>query len=933
MTSRIQKHAARRLSFDLDASKAKRLAACKKFMRLESEMIIMRQRAGDSGVKVARMRSKLIDALLTKLFAHCLNIYRRSHEDSEITVALIALGGYGRTELAPFSDIDLMFLYPTGIKAKKIRDLQQTMTDEILYILWDLGLKVGHSSRSVEEAFAEARSDIQTMTALLEARFITGDEHLYRSFSEAYRTFYLKDNPKAYIAKRLDDQATRRGRFGNTVFLQEPDIKRGVGGLRDFQNALWMAQVRLGTKTAEDLNANNYLHKNELRDFVRGYDYLLRVRNTLHYLSKRPNDLLNLEMQPKVAYQMGFKHRELLTRVEQFMRIYYGHAQNIYRISKLLEHRLALTALDAEDRKLSFREVIRARRMDRTKMVDGFVLRGRELAYENKKVFEEDPRRLIRIFRHAQVLNASLDFDLESLIRESLPSISQEVISSSEASRAFRSILQTPGQVYPVLFQMHELGVLGRIIPEWERLTCLVQHEFYHRYTADIHTLNTIRELDLVFTSSEPIFQKYREALRHTEHPDLLYLVLLLHDIGKADGIKNHAEAGARIAEQILARLKIDPSIREIVQYVIKNHLLMARFWQKYDLDDPETAKFFARQTENSTHLRFLYVHTFCDARGTASSLWNSYKDTLHTTLFRTTLEALTLGPEVDRRHAEQREMIRKELIARQIPDISEEEIAAHFQLLPERYFIHTDIDEIALHLKMVNDLLKTINQTDTLGALQPVIDWKDDLDRGFTVVNVVTWDRAGLFYKLAGALSVSGLSILSAKVVSRSDHIAIDTFYVVEPGRGLVQSRAAMEKFQRTVDQALVDHIDLYPEIQAQSKKLDSSLLRSTDNPLQSTFPATVDVYHELSLKRTIIEVQSPDHLGLLYLLANSIFDHGFDISFARINTERGVAIDTFYIENVDRNESGIDTAKLMELRESLAQIITREPQETVHF
>jgi [protein-PII] uridylyltransferase len=807
------------------------------------------------------------------------------------------------------------------------------MTEEILYILWDLGLKVGHSSRSVEETFAEARRDIRTMTSLLEARFITGDEHLYGSFRKAYRTFYLKDNPKAYITKRLDDQANRRARFGNTVFLQEPDIKRGVGGLRDFQNALWMARVRLGTETAEDLMANNYLHKNELRDFVQGYDYLLRVRNTLHSLSKRPNDVMNLEMQSRVAYQMGHKQRDLLTRVEQFMRIYYRHAQNIYRISRLLEHRLALTALDTEDRKLSFREVIRARRMDRTKMVDGFVLRGRELAYENKKVFESDPKRLIRVFRHAQVLNATLDFDLESLVRDSLSTINQEVISSPEASRAFRSILQTPGQVYPVLFQMHELGVLGRIIPEWENLTCLVQHEFYHRYTADIHTLNTIRELDLVFTSAEPIFQKYREALRHTEHPDLLYLVLLLHDIGKAKGIKNHAEVGAEMAAQILARLKIDPLIREIVQYVIKNHLQMARFWHKYDLDDPETSKFFAKQTQDSTNLRFLYVHTFCDARGTASSLWNSYKDTLHTTLFRTTLEALTLGPEVDKKHAEQREMTRKELIARKIPDISGEEITAHFQLLPKRYFIHTDIDEVELHLKMVNDLLKTINETDTLGALQPVVDWKDDLDRGFTVVNIVTWDRAGLFFKLAGAFSVSGLSILSAKVVSRSDHIAIDTFYVVEPGRGVVQSQIAMEKFQQTVNRALVENIDLYPEIEAQSRKLDSSLLRSTDNPLQSTFPATVEVYHELSLKRTIIEVQSPDHLGLLYLLASAIFERGFDISFARINTERGVAIDTFYIEKMDQKDSGIDKTELMELRESLSKIITQESQETVHF
>ena len=359
----------------------------------------------------------------------------------------------------------------------------------------------------------------------------------------------------------------------------------------------------------------------------------------------------------------------------------------------------------------------------------------------------------------------------------------------------------------------------------------------------------------------------------------------------------------------------------------------MARFWQKYDLDDPKTTQSFAEQIQNSTHLRLLYVHTFCDARGTATSLWNSYKNTLHTSLFQNTLESLILGADLEKRHAEQREMTRQELITRKIPNISEEEISAHFQLLPERYFIHTDIDDVALHLRMVHELLKTISETNHVGALHPVIDWADDLDRGFTVVNVVTWDRIGLFCKLAGALSVAGLSILSAKVISRADHIAIDTFYVVEPGRGVVQNQSALEKFRNTVKRALVDNLDLYPEIESQAKKVESSILRAPENLMQSTFPATVDVYHELSLKRTIIEVQSPDHIGLLYRLASAIFAHGFDISFARINTERGVAVDTFYIEDQSASNDETDTSRLVELRESLNLIVSQEAPETVHF
>ena len=248
-----------------------------------------------------------------------------------------------------------------------------------------------------------------------------------------------------------------------------------------------------------------------------------------------------------------------------------------------------------------------------------------------------------------------------------------------------------------------------------------------------------------------------------------------------------------RIAGPLLERLQVDPKSRELVAFVIKNHLIMARFWQRHDLDDPQSATAFAELVGDAEKLRYLYVHTFCDARGTAASLWNSYKDTLHTTLFLATLERLVLGDAVEKRNLERKTMIQQELITKTIPGISQDEITAHFNLLPERYFVHTEAGEITLHIQMVNRLLQSINAADSVSSLRPVVDWKDDLNRSLTIVNVVTWDRAGLFYKLAGGFSVAGLNILGAKVISRSDHIAIDTFYVVEPGRGVVQSQPAM--------------------------------------------------------------------------------------------------------------------------------------------
>ncbi len=917
------------LTFPENAAPAERLAACKSYLQAETAALRARHSAGGSGLEIARQRAATIDRMLVLLFDHALLNYQRRHGRAPAPVALVALGGYGRSELCPLSDIDVMFLFPSKTKLAEMKGFLEHLTNEILYPLWDCALKVGHSLRNIDEVFTEARKDIQTLTSLLESRLIAGSSTLYDTFAQAYRTFSTDENPKGYIAERLGDQAQRREKYGNTVFLQEPDVKNGVGGLRDYQNALWMSRVKLGISKIEDLATQNYLRPAEVADFTRAYDFLLRVRNELHFLSARATDLLDLDLQPRVAQALGYPEAELLPRVEHFMQDYYRSAQTVFRISKLVESRLALTiGRDAQGAKLSLRETLLASRLRRSKRFDGFVLRGSVLAAESPNVFADDPVRLIRVFRHAQQLDSEIDFHLAALIRESRHLLTPEVRHSHDATVSFRAILAEAGAVFPSLNQMHELGVLGTFIPEFEGLTCLVQHEFYHRYTADVHTLEAIRQLDLIFTEAEPITLKYRAALHETDDPALLYLTLLLHDIGKAEGIKGHAESGVRIALPIIERLGVSPHGRELVSFVIKNHLVMARFWQTRDVDDPKTAAAFAELIGDPEKLRNLYVHTFCDARGTAASLWNGYKDTLHTSLFRATLEHLKLGDAVQATYETKKQMTQQELIARKIPGISADEIVAHFGLLPERYFIQTDSDEIALHIQMVNRLFKSIASADSVGSLKPIIEWQDDLNRSLTVVNVVTWDRAGLFYKLAGAFSVAGLSILGAKIISRSDHIAIDTFYVVEPGRGVVQSASAQEAFAKTIEAALVSNKDLYPDIVAQAKKLTANRYTASQNgeALHTSFPPTVEVYHELAMQRTIVEIQARDQIGLLYRLAKIISDQGFDITFSRIGTERGVAIDTFYIESTDALQP-VDTARLQALRDTLMDVIKPAP------
>ncbi len=927
MSGRLQQHARDRLNFSGELPAAQRLAACKTFLRLESAMIRMRHDAGAPGNEVARARADMIDVMLVHLFDYAMQSFVRANGEPPSPVALVALGGYGRAELCPLSDIDVMFLHSAKVKLQVMKPLLEHLTNEILYILWDCGLKVGHSTRTLDDIFLEARKDIQTKTSLLESRLVAGSAQLYETFEQAYRVFSISDGPKDYIASRLADQADRRMKYGDTPFLQEPDVKNGVGGLRDYQNTLWMARVRMGVKDLDELVAQNYLRRSELQAFQRAYHFLLRVRNELHYMSRRPTDLLDLATQPRLAQNLGYNHDQVLGRVEQFMRDYYRAAQAIFRLSKVVENRLAL-GIKQEGSRLTLREALRVARNLRPKRIDGFVLRESELAAERPEVFQEDPIRLIRVFRHCQQLNVQPDFHLQALIRESLPLLTREVRNEPDAQVSFRAILSEAGAVYPILSLMHELGVLGRFIPEFDKLTCLVQHELYHRYTADVHTLSAIRQLDLIFTEAEPITLKYRATLHETDEPELLYLTLLLHDIGKAEGMKGHSESGVRIAMPLLERLGVAAEKRELIAFVIKNHLEMARFWQKRDVDDPKTAEAFAEQVGDAERLRHLYVHTFCDARGTASTLWNGYKDTLHTSLYRRTLDHLNLGEAVHASYRARTSMIHQELITKKIPGISTDEITAHFNLLPERYFVHTEAEEIALHIQMVNRLLKTISQADSVGSLRPIIDWKDDINRSLTIVNVVTWDRSGLFYKLAGAFSVAGLSILSAKIISRNDHIAIDTFYVVEPGRGVVQSATAQELFAKTVESALVNSKDLYADIVAQSKRYSSRYAPASQaaDAIHSSFPPSVDVYHELSMQRTIVEIQARDEIGLLYRLAKIIYDHGFDITFARIGTERGIAIDTFYIENADRTAIQ-DTGRLHALRDGLTSAVTTSP------
>ncbi len=872
-------------------------------------------REGQGGLAVAAKYAGVVDVLIEQLYAAVLRLWLQSNDKLETPLSILALGGYGRGEMCPLSDVDIMFVYPEKPKAGCFKEQQRFFTDKILYLLWDLGLKVGHSTRNIKEAIAEARVEVQSKNAMLECRFLVGSKPLADSFLKQYSRYIRREDLSAYVNERLADQRQRRLKYGGTVFVQEPDIKNGVGGLRDYQNILWMVRLKLNCGDPEPLLKDDLLTQEEYAEFVGAYDFLLRVRHELHYQITRPSDLLDIERQPQIAANLGYNESDIFARIERFMRDYYRAARTIYRFSDYLEQRLALDAISS----VSFAEVLESRRFYKRITIDGFVVDRGFVAAQSPDVFREDPVRLIRIFRLSQQYGARLDLELTRLVSEHLFLIDDKLIHDPGANRAFRSILQARGEVADTLRAMHFTGVLGKFMPEWQGLDCLVQHEYYHRYTADEHTLTTIAVLDGVFRRDEPqIGPKYHEALEATELPALLYLVLLLHDLGKGVHSNHPCEAGAELAGPILERLDVPHSLREKICFLIAGHLEMARFWQHYDLDDPRTAEKFAEWIGDGETLRYLYVLTACDARGTSAEIWNSYKDTLHTHLFDATRAVLGESGTMEGRDG----MISKEVLLELVPGVSPDEVEAHYNLLPERYFIYHQAEEVALHLRMIHKLLETIATADSLGSLVPVVEWHEDLNLGLNVVHIVTWDRAGLFYKLAGAFSVAGLSIVSSKALTRADHITIDTFYVSDESGGIIRDKKAREVFQQALHSVLIHNRDLMPEIEAQAAKRRKMAYLKTGERLRAPLPSGVDVYHELSLRRTIIEIQSTDAIGLLYRISKAIFDHGFDISFARISTERNVAVDTFYIEPIHRDDTS-DTEKLLSLRQALTEIV----------
>lgn len=892
LLAKIESNAAKRLPLPPGRKPAEELARYRGFLKEETARLKILHRGGESGLVVCRARAAVMDQLVRHIYEATRLAFPAKGKAPRL--ALVADGGYGRAELNPCSDLDLMFLQGGGVDLRGEAHATSTeWTSAMLYVLWDIGIKVGSSVRTIEDCIRVANADMQSKTALLEARLIEGDAALFADFQKKFHAKCVRKHEDEYVAQRLADQLKRRAKHGNSAAMQEPNIKNGCGGLRDFQNLLWMTFFRMGARTLADLQAAELIDGSERRQLEAAYDYLLRTRNELHYTTGSAVDVLTANVKPAVSLGLDYPERSPRLRVEHFMRDYYTHARNLYLITRTLEQRLALV----QTPKRGVRALLAGRKavVAAAQEIDGFRIVDNQLVAISKAVFREDPNRLVRCFLYAQQRGLSLHPDLAQLLRQLVSGgvVDGRFLRDQGVTESFLEILNQRGNVAPTLRAMHEVGLLGRLVPEFAKLTNLVQHEFYHQFAVDEHTLVCLEKLDRVWDATESPFRHYTELFQGIERPFVLYLALLLHDSGKAWPGRRHEIVGGELALKAAKRLRLNASTTQALRVLIELHLLLVQVSQRRDLEDQEVIRQVANQVGRIETMDMLMLHTFADSMGTSDTLWNGFKDSLLWQLYRKTREVLLGGTEFIRAAVRQREELKEDVRAMLPKTFAPDEIDAHFNGMPARYFQLHDSRAIARDMTLAHRFMHLQITVDER-ALEPAILWQEAPDRGYAGVHICTWDRAGLFSRLTGAFAAAGLNILAAQIYTRPDGIVLDDFFVVDARTAQLPEAGAQERFERIVIEILAKGVDP-KKFLARSPIYQPLYLAAGEEFI----PTTVRFDNASSDAYTIMDLEAEDRVGLLFAVTRTLWELGLDIALAKILTEKGAAIDTFYLSD----------------------------------
>jgi [protein-PII] uridylyltransferase len=883
----------------------------KKFLKVEEHRLRLRHQAGGGGREICARRAELVDVLLRYVFDAASSATARGNGEAEGPLALIALGGYGRGELNPFSDVDVMLLHQ---QRAGVSPHLEEMVNQILYLLWDSGFKVGHSTRSIKEAIAQANSDMRTKTAMLEARFLAGNTELATEFREQFRSKCVVGHERDYVELRMEDQVARHKKFGDSVYLQEPNLKSGCGGLRDYQNLLWMTYFKEGSLSTNQLVGKDWLSESDQRRIERAYDFLLRLRTDLHYATGRATDILHMNLQDQVATRLGYSPRRGQLRSEVLMRDCYNHTRNILRVTERITEQFVSGHVTSKTRALfSFLPLTRGHK---TPIGDSFFVRNKQLHSARRDVFRNDPEQMMRAFELAQERVLDFSPELEDLLSRSLRHVTRTYQYARGPRAIFTSILSQKGKVGRILRMMHRVDFLGRYIPEFGQLTCLVQHEFLHRYTADEHTLVCIDKLDALVETDDPKLIHYRKLFEQLADPLVLYLALLLHDSGKAVG-RPHSEASALFAQRVAARLQLSSEQRKSLIRLVDHHLTLSKMAQQRNLDDPATVMEFAQTVKDQKNLDALMLLTLADGQGTSAEAWSDWKESLVWQLFHQTSRYLADRKSYYEQTRIARESLRASVAQNLSPDYAEE-IEAHFEYMPDHYLRATSVPEIIEHVKLFRSFVGSISSAKAF-PLAPAVKWKIVPEQGHTVMAFFTWERERLLAKIAGSFSVVPLNILSADVFPRGDNTVLGVFRVCDTKAQPVSNPRDFELVEQTLRRAFEDEsFDFVPSIEKAKRS-------SRPAAVGIEFPTRITIDNKTHPTYTLVEFQAPDRIGLLYDVLSCLDRENVLVPLYRINTQAGAAIDTLYVVDGSSHTKITDSQRIRIIQQHLKDTILR--------
>lgn len=832
---------------------------------------------GGSAELVLRELSRQMDALVQGTLDFALaRLYGSPNPTTGEQLAVVAVGGYGRGELAPGSDIDLLFL----CHYKRTPHVEQ-MAEFLLYKLWDLGLKVGQSVRSISDCIKLAKNDLTVQTALLEARFLWGSEPLYAQLMKTFEKEVVAGRGPAFVEAKLAEREQRHQRMGDSRFLLEPNIKEGKGGLRDLHTLVWIARFLYRSDDLAELVRQGALSRQALGTFLRARRFLWTVRCHLHYLTGRAEDRLTFDLQPEIARRMGYRERNQVRAVERFMKRYYLVARDVGTVTRIFC--AALDEREERGTRFSLPRFGFGRRR-----INGFTIQGNRLNLGDPALFQHEPIRMLELFHLAQDRDLDIHPQALAAVTKELGRVGPRLRTDPEANRLFLDILCSRKDPALALTRMNEAGLLGRFVPEFGRIVAQMQHNLYHIYTVDEHTIRAIGILSQIesgqLADELPLSTEVMPKLLSRRE---LYVATFLHDIAKGRG-GDHSILGEQIAKRLCPRFGLSDDATETVAWLVRNHLVMSRFAFKRDSEDPKTISDFVSIVQSPERLKLLLVLTVTDIRAVGPNVWNGWKGQLLRELYLEAGAAMATGDPQGRRA--QRIGRAKEKLSDALQRLPEgpwpaDAVEAYLARHDPRYWLGFSTEEHLRHAEIVR-------QADA-ERTPLAVDFRIDEFRARTEILLYAADHPGLFMKVAGALALSGVSIVDAHIFTTADGMALDTLGFQDAGaRTAVTDAARFKRIRENIVKALQGEIWLEKALAGRR-----SLPKRAD-----VFEVEPRVLIDNTASRThsVIEVNGRDRPGLLFDLAKTLKELGLVIHSAHISTYGERVVDVFYVKDV---------------------------------